>query len=115
MANGCRGGIVLGRNKFYVFVFEPEIINRFLDEVSVLVANVTELCRGHSNKKNVSVRVTVTGRLQPRVVGMPIDFLFERVENAGPRIGNECCAWYRHIETYERRVQRACSKDNRRS
>jgi hypothetical protein len=92
VADGGRGGIVLRGDEFYVVKFEAQIIDGLLDKIGILVALAPELWRRHSNEKNSATRVAVVRRLQPGIVGVPVDLFFQRIENAHPRIGGECCA-----------------------
>ena len=47
-----RGGIVLGRDELHFLELQAEIVQRFLDEVRVLVSDVAELRRGHAHEKD---------------------------------------------------------------
>src|SRR5215472_1621874 len=108
MTHGCGCGIVIRCDEFDVLIFKPEIIDRFLNEVVVLVADVAEFDGGNSNEEDAAVGVTVAGGLQPRVIGMPVDFLLERVEDANPRIRGKSCSWNRHKRSSRgRRLVRA--------
>ena len=86
MANGCRGRIIFRGDEFHLLIFHAEVIDGFLDEIGVFVANVAELGRGHANEQNSATGMAVAGRLEPGIVGVPIDLFFQRVENAQPRI-----------------------------
>ena len=44
--------------------------------------------------------MTVAGRLEPGVVGVSVDFLFERIQDAQPRISGESRAWNRHMKFF---------------
>src|SRR6266576_5755203 len=108
MAHGRCSWIVVGCYKLYVLVFQSEIVDRFLNQVGVFVAYVTELDGGHADEQNASVGMTEARGLQPGVVGMPIDFLLERVEDADPGIMGQACAWNRHKRSSRaRRLVRA--------
>src|SRR4029077_14025326 len=96
MPHRCGGGGVVRCYELYVLVFEPEIVDRFLNQIGILVTHVTELHGGHPDEQNASVRVTEAGGFQPGVVGMPIDLLLERVEDPDPGIMRQACAWNRH-------------------
>ncbi len=88
---GCRR-IILWSHEFHVIEPEAQNVDRFLDQVGVLVARVPELDGRNAHEQHASARVAVARRLQPRVVRVPVDFLFQRIENARPRIRGECCA-----------------------
>ena len=104
---GC-GWIVVWRYEFDVLVIKAEIVDGFLDEIGILVADVTKLDSGDTHEQNSAVRVTVTGWFQPSVVRMPVYFLLERVEDSYPRIGRESCTWNRHKRSSRgRRLGRA--------
>ena len=92
MSHRRRRRIVLGRYELYVVESEAQHIDRFLYEVGVLVSGVTELDRRNTHEENASAGVTVARRFQPRVIRVPVDFLFQRVENSCPRIRGESCA-----------------------
>ncbi len=81
--------IVLGGDELYVLVLEPQVVDRFLDEVGVLVSYGAELGGGHTNEQYSVAGMTVAGRLQPGVVGMTVDFLFERIEDAHPGVRDD--------------------------
>ncbi len=82
-------GIVLGGYELYILVSQPEIVDRLLNQIGILVAHVPEFGGGNAHEKNSVADVAVTGWLQPGVVGVAIDFLFQRIEDARPRIRND--------------------------
>src|SRR3954447_6941716 len=103
MTNGRCRRVVFGSDKFHILVLKTEIIDCFLDQICVLVTDMAELGRGHPNKQNSSVRVTVSRRFQPCVIRVPIDLFLQGIEDADPRIGSESsCARRRHKEPYWR-------------
>src|SRR5581483_3896063 len=105
----CRR-IVLRRHEFDILVFQAEIVDRFLDQIGVLVSNMLKLRRRHSDEQNGPVGVTVSGGFKPSVVGMAVNFLFECVENSDPRIGSKSsCARRRHKEPSWRGLPRCAS------
>ncbi len=85
------GGIVLRRDEFHIVELEPQVVDRFLDEVRIFVGGVLEIRGGHPHEQDCAAGVAVTRRFQPRVVGVAVDFLFQRVQNARPRIGGKTC------------------------
>ena len=87
----CRG-IVFGRHELHVVESETQIVDRFLDEVSVLVAGVAKLHGRNADEENASAGVAVASGFEPGVVGMAVDFLFQRIEDARPRVRGESCA-----------------------
>src|SRR5271166_5526581 len=89
VADGSCGRIVLGRDELYVVEAEAEIVDGFLDEVGVFVAGVAKLDSRNANEENASAGVAVAGGLEPGVVGMAVDFLFQRIKDARPRIRGE--------------------------
>jgi hypothetical protein len=82
MPDGRVRGIVLGGNEFHIIVAESEIVDRFLNQVGVFVADVPELGGGNAHEQNFVAGMAVACRLQPGVVGVAVDFLFQRVEDA---------------------------------
>src|SRR4030095_3043457 len=108
----CSSRVVVRCYELHVLIFESEIVNRFLDQIGVLVSYMTKLHGRHTNEQNASVSMTEAGGLQPGVVGMPIDFFLERVEDANPGIMRKACAWNRHKRSSRaRRLVRAhCQK-----
>ena len=92
MTNRSCGWIVLGGDELYVVETEAEIVDGFLDEVGVLVAGVAEFNRRNADEENASTRMAVASGLEPSVIGVPINFLFQRIENARPWVGGESCA-----------------------
>jgi len=82
-----RGGrIVLRSNKFHIFKFQSEIVDSFLNQVSIFLFDVAELGSRHAHINYASTGMTEASWLQPGIVRMAIDFLFESVEDANPRI-----------------------------
>src|SRR5882762_927625 len=88
--------VILGGDKFYVLVVETEVINRFLNQVGVLVSHGAELCGRNAHEKHSLIRMTVAGRFQPGVVGVAINFFFERIEDAHPRVRDDGGTGNRH-------------------
>src|SRR5207302_3256023 len=86
MPNGGGGPIIFRGDEFHLLIFLTEAIDGFLDEIGVFVANMAELDCGHANEQNSTTGVAVARGLEPRIVGVPIDLFFQRVENAQPRI-----------------------------
>ena len=86
MPNGGGGRIIFRGDEFHLLIFHTEVIDGFLDEIGVFVANMAELDCGHANEQNSATGVAVARGLEPRIVGVPIDLFFQRVENAQPRI-----------------------------
>src|SRR5580700_3104967 len=78
--------IVLSGNKFHILVSKSEIVERFLNQVRVLIADVSKLSGRDAHKQNFIAGMAVPRRLQPSVVGVPVDFFFQRIKNARPRI-----------------------------
>ncbi len=94
--HGSRSRIIVGSDELHVSIIHIEIIQRFLDQVSILVADVAELHRGHTHIHDPITGMAVARGFQPGVVGMTIDFLFERIQDAQPRICTECRSRYGH-------------------
>ena len=89
-------GIVLRGYEFHILVSQFELVHRFLNQVRVLVADVSELGRWNAHVQNPIASVTVPRRLQPRVVGVSVDFLFQGVKDAHPRIRTDVGTGERH-------------------
>jgi hypothetical protein len=96
MPDGRVGRIVLGGNKFHILVSESEIVERFLNQVGVFVADVPKLGGGNAHEQNFVAGMAVPRRLQPGVVGVPVHFFFQRIENARPRIWTDDRTGERH-------------------
>src|SRR5713101_791077 len=96
MPDRCVRRIVLGGNEFHILVTEPENVNRFLNQICILVAYVTELGGRYAHEQNSIAGVAVPRRLQPGVVGVPVDFLLQGVEDARPRIRDDGRTGKRH-------------------
>ncbi len=92
VTNRSCGGIVFGRDKLYVVKSEAEVVDSFLNKVGIFVAGVAELDGGNANEEDASAGVTVAGGFEPGIVRVPVDFLFQRIENARPGVGGDCCA-----------------------
>src|ERR1700675_2004434 len=88
--------IVLGGNEFHILISEPENVDRFLNQIRVLVAYVTELGGRDAHEQNSIAGVAVPRWLQPGVVGVPVDFLLQGVEDARPRIRDDGRTGERH-------------------
>ena len=58
--SGC--GIVLGGDKLHFLKFHAEVVDCFLDQVSVFITYVAEFCRGHTHEKNPTAGVAVASR-----------------------------------------------------
>src|SRR3954452_3012551 len=100
MTYGRGSGIVFRRDKLHVLILESKIVQGFLDEVRVFIANVAKLSGGHSDEQNTSCGMAIACWLQPCVVGMSIDLFFQRVENAQPRIRRKTGSGNRHSEFF---------------
>ena len=92
MPHRRRRRIIFRRHKLHFIESQPEHVHRFLNQIRVFISRVAELHRRHAHKQNAAAGMAVARWLQPRVVGVPVDFLFQRIENAGPWIGGERCA-----------------------
>jgi hypothetical protein len=79
-------GILFGRAERHRFDVEAEVVDGFLDEIGVAVADVLKVGGGDAHKKFLAFEVGKSGRLQPCFVGLAIDLLLERSENADPII-----------------------------
>src|SRR5271155_2952418 len=82
-------GIILGGNEFHIFVSQAEIVDGFLNQVGVLIAHVTELGSWNADEENSVAGVAVARRLEPGVVGVAVDFLFQSVEDSRPGIRDD--------------------------
>jgi len=81
----CR--VILWSDELYVVEAEAQIVDRFLDEVGIFVAGVTEFDGRNTDEENATAGVAVASGLEPGIVGVPVDFLFQRIEDARPRMG----------------------------
>jgi len=97
MTDGGIRRIVLGGHEFHILVAEAEIVERFLNEIGILVADVAELGGGDADEQDFIAGVAVAGRLEPGVVGVPVNFLFQSVKNARPGIRNDVGTRERHF------------------
>src|SRR5437016_6226780 len=92
-----RGGrIIFRRDKLYVLVLQTEIIDGFLDQVSILVAYVAEFRCRHAHEQNAPAGMAIPSRFQPGVIGVPVNLFFERIQDAQPRVGNYAWTWNGH-------------------
>ena len=112
MTNGSIGRIVLGGNKFHIVVSQAEIVDGFLNQISVLVPHMPKLGGGNANEKNSVADVGIACRFQPGIVGMAVDFLFQRIEDARPRIRNESGTGSRHFYEYQAPGKRGRDRSN---
>src|ERR1700676_1699397 len=103
--------IVLVGNEFHILISEPENVDRFLNQIRVLVAYVTELGGRDAHEQNSIAGVAVPRRLQPGVVGVPVDFLLQGVEDARPRIRDDGRTGERHcLSEYRKRWSKNVQK-----
>src|SRR2546430_13286513 len=58
--SGCR--IILRRDELHFLKFHSEIVDCFLDQVSVFVSHVAEFCCGHTHEKDPAAGVAVASR-----------------------------------------------------
>src|SRR5205085_7364148 len=63
-----------------------QVVERFLDQVRVLFPDVAELGRGDAHEQHSALGMAIARGLQPRLIRMPIDLFFQRIEDAHPRI-----------------------------
>src|SRR6202140_4028040 len=105
--------IVLGGNEFHILITEPENVNRFLKQIRVRGAYVTELGGRDAHEQNSIAGVAVPRRLQPGVVGVPVDFLLQGVEDARPRIRDDGRTGERHClsESVYQNIENCRSKN----
>ena len=89
MADRSVGRIVLGRDELNVLISEAEIVDCLLNQVRVLVAFFAIFVARNAHEKYSIADVAITSGFQPGIVGVPIDFLFQRIEDAHPRIRND--------------------------
>src|SRR5581483_3907172 len=106
VTDGRRSRVVFRGDELYVLKFEAKVIQGFLNQVGVLLADVTELRSRHADINDRATGVTVTCGFQPRVVRVAIDFFLKRVEDADPRIGGDCCTCNRHLANHSGRYYR---------
>src|ERR1700687_2600730 len=103
--------IALGGNEFHILVSEPEIVHRFLNQICVFVAYVTELGGWTPHEQNSCAAVAVPRWLQPGVVGVPVDFLFQGVKDAHPGIRDDGGTGERHcLPEYRKRRNKTSGK-----
>src|SRR4030095_9303881 len=103
----CRW-VIVRRNELHVLVFESAVIDGLLDQVGIFVAYMPKLDRRHADEQNASVCMAEACGFQPGVVGVPVHFFLERVEDTNPGIMWKTCAWNRHKRSSRaRRLVRA--------
>ncbi len=79
-------GVLLRRGEGDRLDLEAEVVDRLLDEVGVLVADVLKLCGGDADIERLARDVREPRWLQPGLKGLAIDLLLERTEDAHPVI-----------------------------
>src|SRR5215470_6866465 len=89
VTDGRVGGVVVGGDELYVLVFEAEVVDGLLNQVGILVAHMTKLGGGNAHEEDAVAGVTIAGGFEPGIVRVAVDFLFQRIEDAGPRIRND--------------------------
>ena len=65
---------------------ESQVVDRFLDQITVLLADIANLRCRNADEDDAILQVTVARRLEPGVVGMTINFLFQGAEYLHPRV-----------------------------
>src|SRR6185312_1439187 len=88
LAHARRSGILLRSCEVDGVDLKAEVVDRFLNQVRVPLADILELRRGNAHKERLALHVREARRLQPRLERMAIDLLLERTENADPLIQN---------------------------
>ena len=68
--------ILFGGHKAHVVKLQRLQIDRFLNQVAILVADVLELRRRHAHVERAARGVTEAGGLEPGLKRLPDDFLF---------------------------------------
>src|ERR1700742_5206032 len=79
-------GILFGSGEGHRLDVEAEVVDGFLDEVGVAIADVLKVGGGNAHKKFLAFEVREPRWLEPGLVGLAIDLLLERSENADPII-----------------------------
>ena len=74
----------------------------FLDQAGVFISHMAELDGGNANVHDSVARVTIAGGLQPGIVRVPVDFLFERIQDAQPRIRRKSRSRNGHNQKFKR-------------
>src|ERR1700733_888183 len=82
------GRIFVRGHEDHVVKLEALQIDRFLNQVAILVADMLKLGGGNTHVKRASRCMTVTCGLEPRLIGLADDFFLEGPENLKPWI--EC-------------------------
>ena len=80
------GRVLFGRHKADVVKLQRLKVDRFLNQIAVLVADVLELRRGNAHIERAAGRVTVTGRFEPGLKRLPNDLFFQRRKDLEPGI-----------------------------
>src|SRR5690349_14597329 len=78
--------MLLHGNELNIVKFQVQVLDRFLDQIAVLVSDVFELGRRYLDDQDLAVCVAVARRLEPRLIRVAVDFLFERLEDASPGV-----------------------------
>ena len=70
---------IRGRDEFNILEFEAEVIDGFVNQVCVFIADLLELGRGDIDEKLHSFGMAIARRLKPSVVGVAVHLFFECV------------------------------------
>ena len=83
------GGALLGiGHKLDVLELEAQVLDGLADQVAILLADVAEVGVGDTCTNSVGpCRMAEAGGFEPGFVGVPVDFLFQRIQYEHPRIG----------------------------
>src|ERR1700690_2237648 len=79
-------GILLGGDETNVVELQRLQVNRFLNQVTVFVADVLELRRRHAHIKRAARGMPVPRRFEPGFKGLADDLLFECCQNLEPGV-----------------------------
>src|ERR1019366_5466072 len=74
------------RHELNILIFQAQVLDRLADQVSILLANVAEVGVRHFHEQRRTRRMAEASRFEPRLVGVAVDFLFQRIEHEHPRI-----------------------------
>src|SRR5579872_1582779 len=100
--------IFLRRDEVHIVQLELQVLDRFLNEIAVAVPDMLELRRGNAHEKHALAHIAVARGLEPRVVRLTIDFLFECSQDLDPRIqSNRRGDGERHAQSFSTSVAAA--------
>ena len=76
MPDGRRRRVIFRGDELNILIIHVQVVERFLDQVGVLVLDMPEVGRGNADVHDAVTGMRIAGGLQPGIVRVPVDFFF---------------------------------------